>query len=237
MIDNPWDQLPESPPFVLPDDRDKVLAFNKKQEQKGSDHLLNLDVLPMPFIGCEDAPVVLLGNIAGAGDSDLEDYTSRPEYADRMRKNLVHQNKDFPFYPMAPAPVPFPSHRDWWRLKLKYLLAELQNGKEADESILAKNLLAVEFFPYRSRSSRYSHDKLSLPSQKYSCHLVSKAMENKAVIIVRYGRHRWERVVNGLARYSHLVTLKGTQRTYISRTGTNADGFQKILDRITASAT
>lgn len=70
---NPWWRLPIEPPFVLPEDKDKVLAFNDKTRSAGHEHLLNLDLIPAPFVGAPDAPVVFLGNIAGAGDQTYQD--------------------------------------------------------------------------------------------------------------------------------------------------------------------
>lgn len=130
-----------------------------------------------------DAPVILLGNIAGAGDEHPDNYKEWPAYADRMRKNLLHKNPDPQFLPMDPSPDTFPPHKQWWADKLKHLLDSFGNGAAA-ESILARSILAVEFFPYRSCSNEFHHGKLSLmSSQGYSRVLVYNAME-------KWGGHR-----------------------------------------------
>jgi hypothetical protein len=232
---NPWHRLPDNPPFVLPEDKEKVAAFNDMARQKGHPHLLNLDQIPMPFVGRQDAPVVLLGNIAGTGDEQPEDYQQRPAYAERMRNNLLHQNVDFQFFPLAPGPGTMPSHKQWWTDKLKHLLNSFGNGVEA-ESILAHSILAVEFFPYRSCSNRYAHDNLSLTSQEYSRILVYHAMKSQAVIVVRYGKDKWFRDVRGLEKYQHLLLLNGNIKTHISPSGfRDKDGYQKVVDKISAS--
>jgi hypothetical protein len=219
---NPWRRLPNNPPFVLAEDKDLVLAFNEEARQKGHPHALNLDILPVPFVGRPDAPVVLLGNIAGAGEEHPDDYKKWPVYADRLPKNLLHQNLDFQFLPMGPDAD---------------TLDSFGNGAAA-ESILARSILAVEFFPYRSRSNEFHHEKLWLmSSQGYSQVLVYNAMENSAVIVIRYGKAKWFDAVRGLKTYQHLVLLKEAQKTHISPKGVAAaDGYRKIVDKIKASA-
>jgi len=231
---NPWHSLPNQPPFVLPEDKQKVEAFNETVQKKGQGHDLNLNLIPMPFVGRPDAPIVLLGNIAGAGEEYPDDYLRNPAYANRMRKNLLHQNADFPFLPMDPGPDTFRSHKQWWTDKLKHLLAAFSNGPEA-ESILARSLLAVEFFPYRSSDNRYHHSQLCLTSQWYCWDLVLSAMKRGALIVVRYGASQWFDRVRGLERYENLFLLKGIQRTLISPKGfARSDGFEKVVNALKA---
>ena len=59
MMSNPWGRLPCTAPFVLPEDKEEVLAFNKKVGE-GHPAYLRLEVMPEPFVGKPDAPVVLL---------------------------------------------------------------------------------------------------------------------------------------------------------------------------------
>src|SRR5207245_149744 len=128
----------------------------------------------------------------------------------------------------------FPSHKEWWSSQLKHLLDSFGNGEKA-ESILARSILAVEFFPYRSCSNRYAHDDLTLPSQEYCRLLVYKAMKNEAVIVVRYGKSHWFDAVRGLEKYPHLFLLKGNQKTHLSPTGfADKNGYQKVVDKIRA---
>jgi hypothetical protein len=233
---NPWHRLPDQPPFVLAEDRDAVLAFNDESRQKGHPHSLNLQIIPVPFVGRTDAPVVLLGNIAGAGGEHPDDYQKWPVYADRLRKNLLHQNLDFQFLPMGIDAETLPPHKRWWTDKLKHLLDSFGNGPAA-EAILARSILAVEFFPYRSYSNEYHHEKLSLMvSQEYSQVLVYDAMENGAVIVIRYGKKKWFDAVRGLENYQHLVLLKEARQTFISPSGVaDVDGYKKVVDKIHGS--
>jgi hypothetical protein len=53
---NPWQELPHSPPYVLPDDRAPVAAFNLKSTETTK---CDLNLFPEPFFGRPDAPVVI----------------------------------------------------------------------------------------------------------------------------------------------------------------------------------
>jgi hypothetical protein len=232
--ENPWHRLPDKPPFVLPEDMAKVEAFNLKEEQKaGQNHVLNLDLIPEAFLGWREAPLVLLGNIAGVsetGDPPAA-YRLEREFADRMRNNLLdnkaHRNSNCPFVYFEPEIIP--PGEDWWDCKLRYLLREFGNADVA-KSILARNILAVEFFPYVSCSNRYAHDSLRLPSQEYSFDLVRNAVKREAVIVLRHGERRWLEAVRELDGYQRLVRLKIYLKGLISPNLVRDDGWSHIRE-------
>jgi hypothetical protein len=63
MNDNPWLRLPPGPPYVLPEDKEAVEKFNAKRDPKHR-HYLHIDkILPEPFVGSQNAPVLLLSNV------------------------------------------------------------------------------------------------------------------------------------------------------------------------------
>src|SRR5688500_3058766 len=83
---NPWLRLPDSGPYVLADDAEAVGRFNDKPNRKPI-HLLRIhDLLPEPFIGSPDAPVVLLSNNPGWSETGLALKQSRG-FQQRMRAN------------------------------------------------------------------------------------------------------------------------------------------------------
>jgi hypothetical protein len=93
MDENPWCRLPASPPYVLPDDEPLVRDFN---ERVGPNRCLDIDkILPEPFVGAKDAPVVLLRNNPGFGKG--ADHEQGRVFIERMRKNLLHESSDYPF--------------------------------------------------------------------------------------------------------------------------------------------
>jgi hypothetical protein len=227
MNENPWRRLPEESPFVLPEDRDKVLAFNKKASQN---RFLRLDLIPEPFVGRPGAPLVILANNPGAKNSERAEYRRNPEFVKRMRDNLLHElSADFPFCFLDPDPNLIPPGKAWWELKLKWLFDEFENRDRA-RAILARSILAVDFFPYISR--KYKHDRLSLPSQDYSFDLVRKAVNRGAVIVLTRGQRRWLKAIPELDRHPGLVRLKEVQRAPISPDNCCDDGYQKVVRAI-----
>jgi hypothetical protein len=236
MNPNPWHCLPPKPPFVLPEDKDKVEGFNSKPNQK---HVLNLNVIPVPFVGSTVAPVLLLGNIAGVGPDEEEEYKKRPAYADRMRNNLLHAPSPYPFFFLDPGPDTIPSGREWWTPKLKHLLQSIRDaGISNAEQALAQVILAVELFPYRSSSNEYhGHDATGVVlSKAYSVRLVRDAMRRNAVIVIRFGKNRWFKELSDLEGYEHLLLLKGVQKVHISPNGFVAPGgYDKVVRTILAT--
>lgn len=83
MTENPWFHLPEKPPFVVPKDKEQVLAFNSKAKPH---HFLRLDFIPEPFVGNPEAPVLLLANNPGIKSQESAAFRKPPQFASRIRK-------------------------------------------------------------------------------------------------------------------------------------------------------
>lgn len=208
MNENPWMCWNQGPSFVHPDDSHAL--------EKVDPTFLDLGVPPNPFVGRQDAPLVLLGNIAGLSvdrkDHRRPPYRVEEAFVGLMRKNLHHENRSpYPFVFFDPRIWPLSGH--FWDHQLCNLLA-IHGGGESAREILARNIFTIEFFPYVSISNSYDRklDKIRLPSQQYSFRLVEKAMEQNAVIAIRYGKDRWLEHVNTLGQYPRLVLLETYSR-------------------------
>jgi hypothetical protein len=225
VIENPWRRLPYKPPYVLPEDKERVRTFND----------LDFDLLPEPFVGRPDAPVVLLGNNPGVQSDEAKAWKQKPAFAERMRDNLLHRlSDDFPFLYLEPDPDISPLGKEWWRRKLKHLFLRFGPGEDVARSILARSILAVEFFPYVSY--RYRQGGLCLPSQKYSLSLVKNAVERGAVIVLTRGQRRWEKAIPELPKYPRCFRLKEVQRAPISPGNfPDRDQFEEIIHDIKAT--
>jgi len=218
--DNPWHRLPKQPPYVLDEDKKDIHTFNLK---------LDLDLIPEPFVGHPDAPVIILGNNPGVNSVESAALRREPAFANRMRENLLHQfSADFPFLYFDPKITS--TGKDWWERKLKSLFREFGNGDIA-RPILARSILAVEFFPYVSH--RFPRRRPSLPSQQYSFSLVRNAMGRGAVIILTRGQRWWEEAVEKLRDYPRCFRLKEVQRAPISPGNLpHPEQYQEIVQAI-----
>lgn len=228
MNDNPWHHLPDRAPFVLPEDESVIQTFNEGVSEKYQFHN---DILPEPFVGDPNAPVVLLSNNPGYKPERVR-HKLEPRFMARMRDNLIHRPSDYPFVFFAPDIDE--SHQVWWNHKLKGLLDYFESEKLA-RSILARSIFVVEHFPYSSE--RYRGWKKLLPSkaQEYNISLVEKAIERKAIIVLMRGKSRWLKAVRQLHGYEHLCELQNHQAGTISRK--NCQRFEDVVQAIKASRT
>src|SRR2546426_11104649 len=114
---NPWLDLPHTPPFVLAGDMAAVGVFNTTATDAVRIHG---ELLPEPFLGDPQAPIVLLGLNPGFSPEDALHHAD-PTFANLLRRNLAHSPSDFPFYLLNPQ-ISGPGQR-WWEQRLARLLA------------------------------------------------------------------------------------------------------------------
>lgn len=213
---NPWINLPAKAPYVLPEDEDTIVQFNKKLH---ADYRIQVNTLPEPYFGYKDAPVVLLCLNPGFSDEDCEVHAT-PEFQALLRNNYLHEPAEYPFYYLNPR-FQNPG-RNWWESKLKQLL------KRVPREQLASSLFCIEYFPYHSR--KFKRTAFALSSQKYGFYLARLAMEKKAVLILMRSHSLWYQAVPELKAYPLLFTLNSSQNVVISPQ--NCPGFDKVVSAI-----
>jgi len=81
-MENPWTALPEVAPYVLGMDREAVDRHNARA---AAPHRLQLDLMPEPFLGRKDAPVVVLLGNPGYSERD-HIWHDRPEFRAAIRE-------------------------------------------------------------------------------------------------------------------------------------------------------
>jgi hypothetical protein len=211
---NPWVKLPTSRPFVLGFDRSLVDAFNVRANAR---EMIDTSLLPEPFLGRPDAPVVLLGLNPGWSPEDAE-WHGKQEFALLCRANLVHEDSRYPFYLLNPI-LDAPGSR-WWSSRLRSLIERV--GLET----VAQGVLCVEYFPYHSAT--YGERTPRLQSQDYGFALVRNALERNAVIVVLRNKRRWFAELPELETYHRLFFLRSVQNVSISPKNC-PEGFAEII--------
>jgi hypothetical protein len=182
-----------------------VEAFNRSRGAT-EERRLRLDVLPEPYIGRVDAPVVLLNVNPGYTPEDAQ-FTDNEGARDRWRRNVFHQSAAYPFYPLDPELAWAPTAR-WWTRRLGPLIAA------TDRAAVANSLLCVEYFPYHScRDPQFPGE---LPSQAYSFDLVERAIDRGATILVMRGVRGWRRRVTRLNDHARTVDTQNPQTASVS---------------------
>lgn len=207
VVRNPWAHLPSAAPFVLPEDRQAVLAFNAGLKA-GSPYWIDVDeVVPEPFIGnVREAPVVVLQLNPGLNRELDPPSHAEPSFRQALFSNLRHESCEWPFYFFNPSF--FESHPGgkWWSGKTK----ELRRAVRME--VLARRLAVVEWFPYKSKRYR----ECQVASQKYGFWLVEQAVERGALIIVSRRLRQWELAVPALQSYDRKITLSSVQNITLS---------------------
>ena len=223
-MNNPWVDLPRRyPPFVLPQEYRLIRAFN--DEVRTADHHIRTELLPEPYLGCPDAPVVLLGLNPGFSEHDAPFYAV-PHVRAVWEKNLLHESMEFPFYLLNPGLPQGVGGPRWWRKKLNQPL------KIAGDRLTASSFFCIEYFPYHSR--RYRPLGTTLPSQEYSFWLLRRAMKRNALVIVTRSRKIWEEAVPELRRYPKAFALRSPQNVAISPRNC-PEGWPHILKVLTST--
>ncbi len=219
---NPWIDLPNSPPYVLPCDSRIIHEFNHPLGPNDP-HRLHLDALPVPQQGFHGAPVVILGRNPGYSAEAVVEEEHDPERRALLLANLLDDQG-------APHPGMLPIFADahggkWWRDCFRGVTRELGCSLES----LAESVLAVEFHAYRSTS--WTSLPVTPPSAWYSYQLVASSLERGAVVVVLRGLRDWQVAVPGLREHNRLIVSSNPRRSSISAK-TCGDRFPLIIEAL-----
>ena len=216
---NPWIDLPDRPPHVLPSEDAAVARLNFGAHP---DVAVHLELLPEPYLGHPQAPVVILNLNPGFDERDIPFHSMDPLFREISRKNLLHQPQDYPFYLLDPRISASLGHQ-WWIKKLKEPI------RVAGLQPVATRVLCVEYFPYHSR--RYPPIRETLESQRYGFQLVRDAIGRGALIVIMRGQKRWLEAVPELANHGRVYKLNSVQNVAISP-GNCPGGFSEIVSAL-----
>src|SRR5689334_18116030 len=114
---NPWLALPESAPYVAPDDGETLRRFSPRLR---GPFALQLDLLPQPWTGdIERAEILMLALNPGYAEADREDLRDHA-YAAEWKAALSFSTRT-PFYVLDPAFEATGGGR-WWVRRLRDLI-------------------------------------------------------------------------------------------------------------------
>jgi hypothetical protein len=139
---NTWGSRPSSAPYVTVEDEPYVTARNRIHGED-SPCFLDLYLLPEPFLGRHDAPLVALSAHPGRAGEDAQAYR-RLGAADRLAEVATDRGTRFGW---LADDVRAPPAGRWWR---RCLGGRCRDGYGFGE--LADCDLAVEFHRYRSQA-------------------------------------------------------------------------------------
>lgn len=226
---NPWQDLPVTAPFVLPEDKPFVDAFNEICKRSGdSNHELHFELPPSPFTGFHDAPlVVLLANPLWV-ESSIHEQT-QPEFFNQLLDGITAVNGTA-FWPILDD-VATTQAGKWWRPKIENL-KEIVGTQTYNE--LAQKILAIDLHGYHS--SKWSAPYVNFPSQAFTFQLVREIVQRgEATIIVARCWRQWYAAIPELISYEPQVArLNSSQSAFLSRNNMSELDFQKVERALTS---
>lgn len=140
-MNNPWVDLPRTQPFVLPYERSAIREFNASAKPT---HQIRTELMPEPYLGDPNAPVVLLNLNPGFMEEEIYFHTEDEDFIRECRANLLHEPSEYPFYLINPKLSASEGHK-WWKKKLRQPI-EISSAMK-----VAKSFLCIEYFPYHSQ--------------------------------------------------------------------------------------
>ena len=101
LSQNPWRAInPTHPPYVLADDEPHILAFNSIIGESSHEYL-DLSLLPDPWVGRLDAPVIVLNLNPGRSPGDGAAHR-RIDVREAIVANLRQERERFPLIYLDP---------------------------------------------------------------------------------------------------------------------------------------
>ncbi len=214
---NPWQELPNRAPYVLPEDRPHVEAFNAAVSDA---FRLDLSLLPHPFLGPRDAPLVVLGLNPGISERSASDHAG--ELGDQPLRGNLGPNADSHLHLGFLPDYAETGLGRWWQ---KCFRSMREDGVEPEQ--LSRSVLAVEFHGYHSK--RWRPIPITLPSQAYGFWLVEQAIDRGGTIAVMRGVRPWEVAVPCLRGYSGRVPIANARTSSLSVGNCGQDGYDRVL--------
>lgn len=212
---NPWANVPENAPFVLPKDK---AVLDKYSPKLTGDYAIRLDTLPYPYLGStRDATILLLALNGGFSDQNLHYIQSDPYYVEQRRRSLTFESH-YPFFYLDPK-LSYTLGHQWWHRRLRHFI------EEYSLETVASRFACVQSFPYCSK--RYKALPQRVPSQEYSFSLVRQAIEKGKPIVMMRSKEIWLRYVPELRNYPY-IELKYPRTPYVDRKHMTDAQFEEI---------
>lgn len=224
---NPWEKLPKQNNFyVLEEDAEIINKFNEYINKYDEKYRIHSEIMPAPFMGdILNSKIVILTLNPGFDPKEAKrDFYEK--YKKYWEKQIVHLFPD-PNYPLFCFEKKYVTYSNYWQIKLNPLIQVSSVEK------VAKNISIIQFFPYHSEKFRNIPKKISkdyLISQQYNFHLVRKAIERDAIIVIQRGERLWKEAIPELEKIDNKNNFYKTN-SYLNPIMSEKnlpDAFEKI---------
>jgi len=215
-MQNPWLSLPceQSDDLTLPTDRPYLDAYASTNPK--DTHRIHRYLLPEPFFGRFDAPVVLLLQNPGFSEGDIV-YQNITEHTTALRRTYAGDQSHF--YLDRPSSCNAPGTRWWKKTACAHLLRDAPELKD--------KLLVLEFFPYHSEA--FDHAHIRIPSQQFTFHLLRQAIERNALVVCARMWKPWICAVPELAKHASNGMVIRNKSIHPAITRTNTHRYEDLV--------
>jgi len=215
---NPWSDFSPSERNVLEVDKKAVEAHNDRRTADSATRF-ELNLMPEPYFGRPDAPVVLLALNPGVHPCDHVVHR-QPWFVARAAGSLTHSLAQHePFLHLGADHADTPGGR-WWRRITGPLLAD-----DLTIENIARGVLCLQLYPYHSK--KFAGPARPLPSFIYTAALLNDAIDRCAMVVVMRSGRRWREAVPRLNGYPHRICVANPLNPTLSPANLG-DGFNII---------
>ena len=205
-------------------DKAQVVMYNLKARSDSRKLLTHM--LPEPWAGAIDAPVVVLQGNPGANEDEAR-LDWRPTAAQRQAAlaTLAGEKLDYPLYWLDPKLSSTDGGR-WSEQRLKKLI------EAAGRDSVSRSLLLLETYAYHSR--QFASRITSLPTQQYTDYLLQQAIARDALVVIVRSKKYWMEKVPALAEHEMrglVLTTSSWQNASLSPGNLKA-GYELLLSRL-----
>lgn len=220
---NPWSNLGDEAPFVLPIDAEAVEQHNAKAK---SEYRFNLSMAPEPWMGDPHAPVVVLTGNPRYRVDDLPTH-ARPDVRARLLAGARQEPQPYPLVWLDPA-LADTSGAAWYLSKLKALCDAV--GIET----VARNMVFFESLPYHSAALK--QPKVPIPSQQHTNQRARDAVLQGKVVI--WQRGPWPELLDlDLMSMRTVSRPNSLQSSYLSRKNLTPEVFDRVVEAMASGET
>lgn len=204
--------------FLLDVDRAVVEAHNSSAQRQ---HQFRLDMVPEPYMGRPDAPVVVLTGNPRFRPDDLEAH-ARADVQQRLLACVRREELDYPLVWLDPQLADTPGAA-WYRSKLR-LLCDAVGPKAVSQGVAI-----YESLPYHS--AELKQPKLPIPSQSYTNELAKAALEQDQIVI--WLRGPWDKLLGpSRLKTAHVVRPRSPQVSHLSPGNLSQPVFDQMVQRL-----
>jgi len=217
-MQNPWNDLPQQSPFILPIDQPHL---NQVTWKDGDRSRLRFEMYPVPYLGNPDMAEVYLLTLNPGFTESYKEEVDNPDFVQELQKSYTFKSTP-PLYVLDPRFSQTGGFL-YYAARLKELIDTV--GWHA----VVHKVMILEFSAYHSQT--YRQLPFTLPSQHFSFALVKQAMAQKKTIIFQRSKKLWIQAIPELADYPTLQ-LNSYRAPYVSKKNLGEAAFQQVVQML-----